>query len=354
MNKFLFLEDYQIPKSMFINFINIYKTISYHTSKIESLKSKEHYLISHNIAKDTYFLVKHYLNLSVSEQRLRLLIDKDSNAKNKEELIVKNAYNIIKSLYNNAIIYDFTINSSDILDIIKKLTNKNIKFKQDDFKIKESQNNKNLKSVRFTFNEVLDNYNKLSTYSDNEPILLLSTTVMEMYNINPYSESNDIALYIFYFYSLLRSGILSFKYISFFELFTKYLDSFKESIIKGSMNYDQNVLFFKPLVTLTLSIIEDSYEQLDKLIDNSLFEDTIRKSDSIELIIMSKVAKIFSKDDIIKLYPDISPTTVMRVLKKLQAKGIIIPLGKGRSARWQRIIEQDNIKYILGEDFNND
>jgi len=46
-----------------------------------------------------------------------------------------------------------------------------------------------------------------------------------------------------------------------------------------------------------------------------------------------------AKEDIRNICPDIGESTINRALKRLKADRKIEPTGKGRSARWRRILE---------------
>lgn len=353
INKYTILDEYQIPKDLFLKFIDALKINVSLMEKVTSLKSKLSYLSTNTLNIDTFYLTTNFLNSNVSENRKRLLIDKDSTPRTLEEKQISIAKSVLSSIIKDATVNNLPLNSSDILSIIKKLTSKKIQFVSKDFIVKE-KDAKVKKSVRFYFNEILEYYNTLLPRKDEEPLLLLSITIIEMYNMKPYSDENYLALVCFIYYSLLRIGYVAFKYVSFFELFIKYEEEIKESIIKASINYDQNVILYKPVVNSLLDLIIDASNTVLKDINNNNYEERINKIDAIKLTIMTKLPDIFSKEDITRQYPDVSLSTIMRALTELNKKEYVIPLGKGRSAKWKRIVDASSIKYLIGVDENGE
>ena len=61
----------------------------------------------------------------------------------------------------------------------------------------------------------------------------------------------------------------------------------------------------------------------------------------------------FTKDDVRRYHPDASDSTINRILFKLRDDGIIMPLGKGRSARWMKLINENDPKMIFGENYED-
>ena len=81
-------------------------------------------------------------------------------------------------------------------------------------------------------------------------------------------------------------------------------------------------------------------------------ENRALKKDNIQKAIIEDLPTIFSKEDIKKLYPTASDSTIVRALNALKDKNYIIPLSSGRAAKWKRLVNADDLIYILGD--NND
>ena len=88
---------------------------------------------------------------------------------------------------------------------------------------------------------------------------------------------------------------------------------------------------------LLVSLILDSYKEIDSFAHEYEFEKKLNKSDNLENSIL-KLPEIFSKNDLRKRHPNVSDATIDRTLKRMRDEDKIRPLGTGRSAKWQRMI----------------
>lgn len=349
MSAYTTLDNYQIPHDLFIEYIKVYRYIGQNKEFLRQLEEQNNILINKNIEVDTYYLTKYLLKMNLTESRLQLLINKNSLPRSVNEKRVITIKKMVEKMYVGAYDNNLPINSSDILDLLKGFTGKNIKFVTEDFRLQGP----NKKSVRYVFNNLLDELDLFSKQEKYESIFLSCIAVMETYNMKPYSECNNLATYILYFYMLLKSQVLAFKYVSFFSIFEQYQKEFDAEIARGSVNYDQGTIFFTGLVRLTLKIILEAYSELLKIINTKTLQRRARKSDYIKKTIMEDLPTIFSKEDVSNLYPDVSLSTIVRVLNELKEKKYIIPLGKGRSAHWQKIVTPDSFEYLIGSDKND-
>ena len=93
-------------------------------------------------------------------------------------------------------------------------------------------------------------------------------------------------------------------------------------------------------------------ERLQALVKEQKYEDRAFKSDSIEQIVL-QLPSIFSKDDIRTKMPNVSLSTINRVLVKLRDEGFIKPLGTGRSAKWIKTSENNTLEGMFGDDYED-
>ena len=314
MNNFDYLKNYQIPGDLLLELLSLYKTIG--KSEVYSNIYKEDFLVDYynSLEEDTFEIVK-YLGLKVSFERQRLIITKDYTPKNKEENMIAAIKRMLVSIRTNALEFKYPINSVDILDLLKRIYGPAIKINSNEFSLQGAKN----KSVRYKFNAILDDYDVALEQKLYEPIILSSILIMEMYNIKPYSEYNELALILTYYYLLLKCGIVSFNYVSFFKMFFENKEEVLNLISKGSINYDQGTIFFYEFVKFTLKLINKSFISLNE-IENKKVSKNAHKSDAIEQSILLNLPDLFSKEDVARLNPSVSPSTIMRVLKKLHEK----------------------------------
>ena len=150
-----------------------------------------------------------------------------------------------------------------------------------------------------------------------------------------------------------RCQIDSFKYCSFFKLYYSYQTKILDSINSGSVNYDSGTIYFNDFVKVIAEMISTSYAMVEEMIKGIKQEKRAFKHDNITRSIMEDLPRVFSKADIKKLYPNASDSTIVRALIELRDKNFITPLGSGRSACWQRIVDKNNPRYLFGDNDND-
>lgn len=346
MNNFEALSHYNIPSDVLKSMLSIYKLIGMNEQYALKLEEKKSFLESDVIEKDTFYASK-MLKVEVSDQRLRLLITKNSKPLNKQEEVIVGLKKVFTRLHLNAK-DSLSFNGSDILDDLNLIFGKKyISFSKENYIVK----NERPKSIRLKYENVLEEYHLYKKEEKFEKIFLSVITYMEMMNLKPYSSNNDIAIMLALYYMLLTSGVDSFFYISFVEKYYNNKDIIKNTVLKGSINYYENYLIVSDTVRIIYKIIEDSYKEIDDMIKKYYFNDRAYKSDVIEETIIKKMPTYFTKDDVRRYHPDASDSTINRILFKLRDEQLIMPLGKGRSARWMKLIKEDDPKLVFGKKY---
>ncbi len=349
MNNFEVLKHYSIPSDVLMDMLDTYKLLGMNNEYLIKIGDKKDVLIKDTLDKDTFF-VACLLGLEITENRLRLLITKDSIPKNKQEEAIVGIKKVL-TLITRDTTNNLPFNGSDVQDYLNIIFGKGkVSFSKDMFKGK-----KNIKPIskRLVYEKVLEEYFNFSNNRIFEPIFLSVIAFMEMTNIEPYTNYNEMATYLAMYYMMLYSKVEAFRYVSFFELLYKNLTKIKEEVRLGSLNYTENYLQASGLVRLMFKMIQEAYDDLDVVLKNYAFQSHAFKSDVIEETIYHKVPEFFTKDDVRRYHPDASDSTINRSLFKLRDMGVIMPLGKGRSARWMKIMKEDDPKMLFGVKYEN-
>ncbi len=348
MDNFEVLNQYSIPSDVLKNMLSLYKLIGMNNQYEERLNEKKDFLESDVIEKDTFYACR-LLNLNLSDQRLRLLITKDSKPQTKQEEVVTGLKKVFIRLHKNAK-EGYTFNGSDILD------NLNIVFgKKSTSFSKENYAMKGIRpiSIRLKYEQILEKYHLFKKEERFENIFLSIITYMEICNLNPYTDNNELASILALYYMLLTSDAKCYFYVSFIEKYYLNKEKIKDSVLKGSINYWERYLLTTDTVRLIYNITISSYKEIDEMIKQYYFSSRAYKSDVIEETVVKKMPVYFTKDDIRRYHPDASDSTINRILFKLRDDGIIMPLGKGRSARWMKLLNENDPKMIFGENYED-
>ncbi len=345
MNNFEVLNHYTIPSDVLMDMLSVYRLLGMNNEYQKKLVDQEIFLEQDVIEKDTYYL-SNFIGISVSDARLRQLISKNAIPKNKEEEHIVGIKKVIKLIRKNARDH-LTFNGSDILDYLNLIFGKQtIKFTP---MMQEKKNNfERPLSIRLVFERMLEDYHAYVKGNLFEHIFLSVIAYMEIINLKPYNSRNELAAALAIYYMILSCDVISFSYVSFFALFTSMKDRISTSVAKGSINYQDNYLKTTDTVRLFFKLIDTSYQELVDLIKNYSYRERAFKSDVLEVTIIQKMPTYFTKDDVRRFHPDASDSTINRTLFKLRDENIIMPLGKGRSARWMKLIKDDDPRVIFG------
>jgi hypothetical protein len=327
-----------------MDMLGVYRYLGKNDFYEERLSSNYEEIVEQTIERDTFFLAV-LTNLDVSDTRMRLIITKNSKPRNKEETTLSNFKEIIRVIHKN---YDKVMfNSSDLLSMANKIYDKNsIKFSNEKATRKTPLVSQALRSKRVTFDEMLTEYTLDFEKEKYERVFLALLFFIDCYNFEPFSDKNDVISYLALYYLLLRSHVDAFKYVSFFEAIFGIREEFEKEIKTASFNWNEGFPQILGLVRLMFKIIRQSYNKLDSIIKDYYYEEKFNKADNVENTIY-KLPEIFTKDDIKVIHPYISESTINRTLARLRDQNLIRPLGKGRSAKWHKIIQENDFERIF-------
>jgi hypothetical protein len=167
-----------------------------------------------------------------------------------------------------------------------------------------------------------------------------------MYNIKPFTEHNELASFLTLYTIMLRSGLNVFSYVSLFEMIDASNGEFLTEVKNASFNWEEGYAQTLPFMRFMVKLSLESYKKLESIHKEYSFDQKLRKSDNIESTIY-RLNDIFSKDDIRLVHPFVSESTINRTLAKLKEEELIKPLGKGRSAKWIKIIKDDDYSHLF-------
>ena len=340
MSNFDNLKQYILPSDILLDMLNIYKLIGKNSIYEESLKKNIKLIENATLERDVYFLSL-IMNLDITDNRLRLIITKNSTPRNAEERIASNLKSVLIQIRSSAKAYDF--NSSDLLSYINTIYG--AKYAKFSTSMVKGDRKKRIpdQSLRLKINNVLDDYHVYFEKELYEKIFLSLMAYVELININPFTKGNEIASFLALYYMILRCDVDCFRYISFFEvLYTKITD-FNQETLAASFNYREGFVQIFGLARFMYALIAENYAKLEEIIKEYSYEESVNKSDNVENTIYM-LPNIFTKDDIRSTHPFISEATINRILVKLRDEEYITPLGKGRSAKWIKT-QKNEINY---------
>lgn len=336
----------QIPNDVIMDYITLYKSIGINRYNHELLEGDYDVMVRQTVRNDTYFFAKIF-QIKVTDARFKSLIYKGVKPKNKEEKLVLNVFNAFTKIHDESSTFELLV--SEIQDLLKFLYGDMLPASKLQFrKIERNERSVNLltsknSSAREDIDHLVTLFNNEIRNQHFEVSYVIMNFYIDFINIKPFHEKNQEVGLLIMFILLIGNGFEVFEYISFFERVYKRIHEFDDNVIRSSFNWELGYAQILPLHKFILEISMDAYQTLNYLVRDYEFDQHLNKSDNVENTI-NKLDDVFSKDDIRNVHPYISDSTINRTLKRLRDEEKIRPLGKGRSAKWIKLVIQKNKK----------
>ncbi len=334
MSCVLNINRFLIPNDVIVSLTKIYQYIGLNESLRQGVGNDLNCIVEQTVERDAFFLSQ-ILNLDLSDTRTRLIITKDSTPRNKEEATLSNIKDMLAVFQNDP--NKYSTQSNDLLNCINTIFSHygNIKFDYALNNKKALLQSDKYKSKRLVIDEINNEMNKYLKDEKYEKIVLYLHFFIDFYNIQPFTSENLVASYVLLYSLILKADIEAFKYVSFFEILSSDFENFQIELKNAAFNWEEGYAQTLGFIRYMMKVIISGYRRTLEIIGDYKFDRQIKKHENIENTIL-KMNEIFTKEDIRRMHPYVSESTINRALISLRDRGYIAPLGKGRSAKWRR------------------
>ncbi len=289
----------------------------------------------------------------IKESRYKSLIFPTSRPNNKSEELYRNIYFVFERIHGEAT-EPFGLFVAEINDLHKLLfsnvfPNEKLKFRSIGKNRLFGSNQVN--SMREELEKYLHELDLVKREKVYEPIFLYLNFLVDFINLEVFDlPYNDALGVLMYYILMIENGMHVFNYLSFFDKLQLYKEDFFEILEKVKVQAKQGLPDLMPLMKFFINIFNSMYLDLAEMARDYQYDLNleINKTDYIENTV-NKLSEVFSKEDIRKRHPSISDSTINRTLKRLQEEGLIRAVGKGRHAKWIRIVKKDKKKKFDGQ-----
>ena len=283
--------------------------------------------------------------ISTTYDRINQIVNKKIEPKNRNEEEIAGYRDVLSLIHEN---YNFIdINCNTILQLhrdLYKYTGYNYggKFKNSQNYIEEVDVNGE-KKLRFTplspvetpiaVEELCRNYNELVNKEACDLLVLIPIFILDFVSIHPFNDGNGRMSRLLTLLLLYKANYLVGKYISIEKIIEDTKDSYYDALQKSSVNWHNNKNDYSYFVEYYLGIILSAYKDFNSRI-NIVGNKKITSYDRIKAICKSNIIPI-DKAFIINECPDLSETTIERVLNRLLKEGKIIKISGGRYTKYK-------------------
>ncbi len=172
-------------------------------------------------------------------------------------------------------------------------------------------------------------YNDAIDASAYDSLLLACVFTFDFVCIHPFDDGNGRMSRLLTLLLLCRSGYLVGKYVSIEMGIEQTKETYCEALQECSSGWNEGQNVYAPFVRYLLGVILAAYRDFEDRVQG-LAVGRLSKAERVEALFERKVGKV-TKADILAECPDISQTTVERVLKELLDAGKISKVGSGRA-----------------------
>ncbi len=166
------------------------------------------------------------------------------------------------------------------------------------------------------------------------PLLLIPSVILDFLCIHPFLDGNGRISRLLSLLLLYQNGYDVGKYISFEAVINNHRDDYYESLQQSSLDWNDNKNNYLPFIRNFLETLLVCYQELEKRFVSIANGDTSKEERVISLVLNSLLP--ISKKELSGLLPDISVSTIERVLAEMLKEGKISKIGSFKNARYQR------------------
>ena len=220
------------------------------------------------------------------------------------------------------------------------------KFKNSQNYIEETNENGE-KKIRFVplspvetpiaIQELCENYNQMVNNEYCDLLILIPIFILDFVSIHPFNDGNGRMSRLLTLLPLYKADYIVGKYISIEKIIEDTKDSYYDTLEKSSISWHNNQNDYSYFVEYYLGIILNAYKELDSklnIVDNK----KITSYDRITNIFKENIIPI-DKAFIINKCPDLSETTIERLLNILLKEEKIIKISNGRYTKYKSNIK---------------
>lgn len=175
-------------------------------------------------------------------------------------------------------------------------------------------------------------YADITVNSKLPDLISVSNFIFDFLCIHPFRDGNGRVSRLLNLLLLLQHGYEVGKYISLEKLIENTKEDYYQVLAESSVGWHEGRHQLQPWWNYQLTILKSSYQELKERVELS------DQGDSQSALIRQCVLSLqtpFSISEIQNINPSVNRELIKKVLLKLRIEKIIIPIGKGRAAKWK-------------------
>lgn len=184
------------------------------------------------------------------------------------------------------------------------------------------------------FDRICEEYNRVISNLEVEPLIIIPIFIHDFLCIHPFNDGNGRMSRLLTTLLLYQNGFYIGKYISLEAKISKNKDLYYSAMSQSQTGWHEGKEDALPFIKYILGTILASYKDFEERI--SLVQEKLPALEMVRMASKSKIGR-FNKQDIRKLCPTLSDSSIEGALRKLVAAGELKKEGKGKSTCYFRL-----------------
>jgi Fic family protein len=288
-----------------------------------------------------------------SDERLEAIVKEKAAPRNRSEEEIAGYREVLVTIHES---YEYiTACPNNILQLHRDLyafshSSAGGKYKNSDNIIAETDAQGN-KTVRFApvpafrtaeaMENMCNNFNHAVSEGLYDPLLLIPMFVLDFLCIHPFSDGNGRMSRLLTLLLLYRSGYIAGKYISMEMQIEKSKETYYEVLQESSHSWHESENNYFPFLRYYLGVTINAYREFQDRVEHLQYR-KLSKSERIKAIFDKRTGKI-TKSEILLLCPDISQTTIERILNDLLKSNYIEKTGQGKATGYIKLRREKTV-----------
>lgn len=189
------------------------------------------------------------------------------------------------------------------------------------------------KEVDKHMKELVKAYNTAVKDNDINKTLLIPCFIIDFLAIHPFIDGNGRVSRLLTLLLLYKHDYEIGKYISYEKMIEEYRWNYYEEINKSQNDWYNNNNDYSPYIVFHFQMLYRCYGEMNKRLNELLDSKKVSKKTRIENTILNSLTPI-SKSDIQDVLPDVSGTTIEKVLGDMLKENRIRKIGTYKNARY--------------------
>lgn len=284
--------------------------------------------------------------VTVAANRLKAIVLKNTQPKDRSEQEVAGYRDALALIHESARDMAFTTNVMLQLHAMmyRYMPNPGGRWKQTDNDIIERRPDGSVR-VRFrptpahltpeAVEGLARNYREAVDRSIQDPLVLLPLAILDFLCIHPFPDGNGRMARLLTLMLLYQFGYEVGRFISLERVIEDSKESYYETLEKSSQGWHEGRHDIKPWLDYFWGILLRAYREFEERI-GAVHYGRGGKTEQVRQAVLSR-NQPFSISELEAACPGISRDMVRLVLRQMKDEGLIMPTGKGRAAKWQRV-----------------